>query len=385
MTSLKMMLVAIALSCLTTSAEYPNVRIPAGDATAVAATVNDAANRFFKENPQAVGLSVGVIKDGQIFTFNYGTAEKGRARTATANTLYPIASITKTFTGVLLARAALEGKVKLDDDVRKYLDGDYPNLEFEGHPIRLFDLLDHRSGLPFFIPDQPETQPDFENNVIPWPTRIAKIEKTYTRQDFYADLHKVKLDAAPGDKFRYSNAGAMLAGYILERLYGMSYEALLKERIFGPLKMGESTVTMNPAQELKAANGYDEKGNLAPENPNQLHGAGAIKSSVNDMLKYARWQMEELDEAVKLSHQPVLKSGNYAAGLNWQQMSSDGRRVIWQEGNIVGFNSFCILEPELKIGLVLFANEEDPASAHGQSVMANEILKGLDPASVQMP
>jgi hypothetical protein len=149
--------------------------------------------------------------------------------------------------------------------------------------------------------------------------------------------------------------------------------------------MGESTVTMNPAQELKAANGYDEKGNLAPENPNQLHGAGAIKSSVNDMLKYARWQMEELDEAVKLSHQPVLKSGNYAAGLNWQQMSSDGRRVIWQEGNIVGFNSFCILEPELKIGLVLFANEEDPASAHGQSVMANEILKGLDPASVQMP
>jgi CubicO group peptidase (beta-lactamase class C family) len=73
----------------------------------------------------------------------------------------------------LLAQAAIEGKVKLDDDVRRYLDGDYPNLEFHAHPIRLYDLVDHRSGLPFFIPDKPETAPDYAGDTIPWATRIA--------------------------------------------------------------------------------------------------------------------------------------------------------------------------------------------------------------------
>jgi len=173
----------------------------ASNGGAITAIVNHAAERIFKNTPQAVGLSIGVVKAGRTYTFDYGTVEVGKKVLPMANTLYPIASITKAFTGALLAQAALEGKVKLDDDVRKYLDGDYPNLEFQGHPIRLFDLLDHRSGLPFFIPDRPETLPDFENNVVPWPTRIANIEKTYTRQDFYEDLHKVKLDAVPGEKF----------------------------------------------------------------------------------------------------------------------------------------------------------------------------------------
>jgi CubicO group peptidase (beta-lactamase class C family) len=236
------------------------------------------------------------------------------------------------------------------------------------------------------------TQPVFCNEAIGagairvlWPTRIANIERTYTRQDFYSDLHKVKLDAVPGEKFQYSNAGAMLTGYILERLYGTSYEALLKKKIFGPLSMHGSTITMSSIQVSRAAKGYDEQGHLMPDNPNELQAAGAIKSTVNDMLKYAKWNMEETDEAARLSHKPVLTSGPYAAGLNWQEMNADGRRVIWQEGNIVGFNSLCIVEPELKIGLVIFANEEDLASAHGQSVLAKEILTGLDPKSVLMP
>ena len=366
-------------------AQVPKANGIVSNDRAVTAIVDHAAESFFKNTPQAVGLSIGVVKGGKTYTYNYGTVERDKQAPPPANTLYTIASITKTFTGALLAQAALEGKIKLDDNVGKYLDGDYPNLEFQAHPVRLFDLLDHRSGLPFFIPDRPETQPDFENNVVPWPTRIANIERTYTRQDFYSDLHKVKLDAVPGEKFRYSNAGAMLAGYILEHLYGTPYEALLRKKIFGPLDMRATTITLSPAQVSRTANGYDEKGILMPDNPNELQAAGAIKSTVNDMLKYAKWNLEEADEAVRLSHKPVLTSGPYAAGLNWQEMNGDGRRVIWQEGNIVGFNAFCIVEPELKIGLIIFANEEDPASAHRQSVLANEILTGLDPKSVLMP
>jgi len=97
----------------------------------------------------------------------------------------------------LLAQAAIEKKLSLDDDVRKYLDGDYPNLEFQGHPIRLYDLVNHRSGLPFFLPDKPETLPGYNNEVIPWPTRIAEVLKNYRRKDFFADLHQIKLEAIP--------------------------------------------------------------------------------------------------------------------------------------------------------------------------------------------
>lgn len=385
MKRLNLILAAAVLSFFNVSAQPQVIQAPAGDEETVAATLNRAAGEFFRDTPQAVGLSIGVVKDGKIYTFNYGTIEKGQARRPTANTLYPIASITKTFTGTLLAQAALEKRVRLDDDVRKYLEGNYPNLEFEGHPIRLYDLLDHRSGLPFFLPDTPETQPSATENEIPWTARISEQTKDYREDDFFADLHKVKLTAVPGERFNYSNAAAQLMGYILERVYRLSYEALLKKKILRSLKMNSTAILLDSSQRERLASGYDQKGQRMPEVGDQLQGAGALKSSVNDMLKYARWEMAEEDEAAKLSHQPQFTSGSYSAGLNWQIVRSGNKRLIWQEGNIDGFNSLCLVEPKQKLGLVVMANEEDKSSAHNLSVMANRILKGLDGAAVLLP
>jgi CubicO group peptidase (beta-lactamase class C family) len=383
--SLNLIAAVAAWSCVISPAQSHIIQSPADNAQTIAATINHAASEFFRGTPQAVGLSIGVVNDGEIYTFNYGTVERGQARSPTANTLYPIASITKTFTGTLLAQAALEKRVNLDDDARKYLKGNYPNLEFKGHPIRLYDLLDHRSGLPFFLPDTAETQPDSTDSEVPWTARISEQTKNYRREDFFTDLHKVKLTAVPGENFSYSNAGAQLMGYILERVYGMSYETLLKKKILGPLKMNSTAITLNSQQKERLAQGYDEKGQRMPEIAGQLQGAGAIKSSANDMLKYARWQMAEEDEAAKLSHKPQFTSGSYSAGLNWQIMRSGNNRLIWQEGNINGFNSMCLVEPEQKLGLVILANEEDRSSAHNLSVMTNSILKELDGSAILLP
>ena len=366
-------------------AQAPKAKEMASGNVAIPALVDQAAKGFLKDTPQAVGLSIGVFKDGKTYTYNYGTVETGKTRLPTANTLYPLASITKTFTGILLAQAVIEGKLNLDDDVRKYLDGSYPNLEFQGHPIRLYDLVNHRSGLPFFLPDKPEASPGYNNEVIPWPTRIGELLKNYTRADFFADLHKVKLDAIPGEKFSYSNAAAQLMGYILERVYGKSYEALVKEKIAGPLKMADTTITLENVQRERWARGYDEKGVLMPDTPDQIQAAGAVKSTVADMLKYEEWQLAEQDEAVKLSHKPILTDNNYSVGLNWQMMRSGEDRLIWQEGNIPGFDSLCINLPELKMGLVIFANEADRSSSHRLTLMANEIMKALDPRAVPLP
>src|SRR4051812_28128063 len=95
----------------------------------------DREAKTFLAAPNAVGISIGIYKDGRIYTFNYGSTIKGKSIVASSNTPYCIASLSKTFAGLLLAYAVTEKKVKPDDDIRLYLDGQYPNLEFNQQPI----------------------------------------------------------------------------------------------------------------------------------------------------------------------------------------------------------------------------------------------------------
>ena len=346
--------------------------------------VDTPARAFFAANPTAVGASIGVWQHGSNYTFNFGSVLRGGRRAPTADTIYAIGSITKTFTGILLAQAQLAGKLRLDDDVRKYLNGSYPNLEFDGHPIRICDLVDHRSGLPFLMPERPELLPDFPGDE-PMVSRVARILAHYSRADFFDDLHRVKIETVPGEGFKYSNTGAMLAGYILERVYGESYESLLRRKILRPLGMTNTTITLSTKQSALRTRGYHGAGVLMPDNPDAIQGAGAIKSTVNDLLRYAAWQIRERDPAVQLAHRPYATSGNYAAGLNWQMLHAPGKRVIWQSGNLDGFHAYCIVEPELELALIVLFNQEDQTTNIAHAVLVNEILKNLEPAALLLP
>ena len=349
--------------------------------TPIKGAVNRAVEAFLAASPQSVGLSLGIFLSGRMSRFNYGHMAPGKKTAPTSKTLYPIASITKTFTGTLLAMAQLEGRLRLDDDIRQYLDGDYPNLAFDGHSIRLCDLVDHRSGLPLMLPDRPETRPDFAGGGS-FTARITDIWKTYTRADFYADLHRVTLSAIPGQNFQYSNAAAMLAGYILERLYDQPYETLVKTKITMPLGMNDTTITLSPSQARRTVKGYDATGMVTPDNPDAIQAAGALRSTIDDMLKYVAWQVAESNSAVTLSHKSCTGAGAYQAGL---MLNDKGRRVIWQSGNIEGFHSFCVAEPELKLGLVALFNEADEKSNQGHNTLVNVILKSVASEAVLLP
>jgi len=337
--------------------------------------VDHAGRDFFNKMPQAVGMSIGIIKDGKSYTYNYGTTEKGGGKTPSADSLYPIASISKTFTGMLLAQAAGEKKLNLDDDIRKYLDSPYPNLEYQSHYIRVQQLVNHLSGLPFNLPDIPENRPPFSTPVS---ASIEDMLSRYSRAEFLADLHHVKLDRVPGQKFSYSNSAAILASIMLERIYGQPYENTLAQKIAKPLGMVDTTISLDKSQKDRLVKGYGDKGGLAPYPRDMMLGAGALKSTAADMLKYMQWQMTEADEAVKLSHKPTFTYNNYSVGLNWQIIKAGDRRRVWQEGDLPGFTSVCMFFPELKIGIVVFANEEDPVSSHALTLMINDIAKALD-------
>ena len=339
--------------------------------------VVEKSARKFMSDPHSVGLSVGIFKANKVYTYNFGEVEKGKGQVPTVHTIYEIASITKTFTGVLLAQAVVENKVKLDDDVRKYLDGDYPNLEFNGQPIRLVHLINHTSRLPFVLPDRPEL---FKNpDPIELPKILTKIESSYTRADFYADLHKVKLDKVPGTEFRYSNSAAQLLGFILERLYGMPYEQLVIQRIAKPLRMRETSITLSEAEKKRLAKGHYENGSVALPGTPQSQAAGGLRSSVSDMLKYVKFHLDENNEVIGLSHKPSWGDIQYyASGLNWQMIKPAGKpRKIWQSGGSFGFSSYCAVFPDLNIGIVLLSNESDQNSQGRLNTMADEILAGL--------
>jgi CubicO group peptidase (beta-lactamase class C family) len=343
------------------------------------------ASRTYRDRKATEGLSIGIFVDGKTFYYNYGTMDKENAVSSNSNTIYPIASISKTFVGILLAQAVLDKKVKLDDDIRKYLRGNYPNLEYGGHPITLVQLTNHRSGLPFILPERPETMPGYSGDTIPWPTHMAEIYKTYTRKDFYRDLHHVKLDTIPGFKFIYSNAAVQLLGYILEGVYHQPLEKLLREKITGPLKMNSTRIVLSGADSSRLAKGYDDKGQQMPYTPDQLQGAAAIKSTAHDVLLYGRWNAIEKDEAVKLSHKILIKvNDSYAAALNWQIHTTPGYRTIWEEGNIQGFNSYCVCYPELRMSIVVLTNESDRNSSPMLSKMISAIATSLDKRSPEV-
>jgi len=362
------------------------------DAAAVRAIVDAEVARYIRENPQAAAVAVGVVDGPVRYQSRAGTLEPGKARPPRRDTLYPLASITKTFTGTLLAQAAIEKRLSLSDDIRKYLHGKYPNLEFEGRPILVSDLLDHRSGLPFVLPDRPELAPDFKGDPRPYTVRLNAALKGYGRDQFLADLNAFKLTAKPGSHNQYSNAGALLAGYILENVYRRSYEQLLRSKILTPLRMNATTITLGQADHDRLAPGWDDKGQRTVL-PVGLDAAGGLKSTTDDMLSYIRWQLAETDPAVRLSHERVWTAegpvygdqGTFGIGLNWQIAELSGRRVIFQDGNIEGYSALIVIEPELKLGIILTANERDRKGDAAKRGLMKALLTALDARAVLLP
>ncbi|WP_257873190.1 serine hydrolase [Hymenobacter sp. J193] len=214
---------------------------------------------FIKE-PTALGLSIGIVKDGQTYFYNFGTTEKGTGKVPTQHTIYEIGSVSKTFASLLLAQAVLEKRVSLADDIRKYLPGKYPNLAYAGKPIRLVHLANTTSALPDNVPDRSAMLQQAPSDSVPF--LILRADRAYTRQDFYAELHSVKVDTMPGLIPRHSNTGAQLLAYILESVYQAPFEQLVEKYIAQPLQM-RSTLQAKAGNSLLAV-GHNEKGHRMP-------------------------------------------------------------------------------------------------------------------------
>jgi CubicO group peptidase (beta-lactamase class C family) len=350
----------------------------------------------FIDDKQAVGLSIGVYTEGAGHFYNFGTTIKDKAIAPTQNTVYEVGSITKTFVSFILAKAVLESNVRLDDDIRQYLNESYPNLEYKGNPIKLVHLANTTSRLPDWLPELPVAM----KNLPADSAMLLKINyyRNFTSNDFFKALHNVKLDTIPGTKRYHSNAGAQLLAYILEGIYKTTMEELIKKYITEPYNMN-STSFVDAKRMNTTAIGYtgtDKEAVYEFVMP-YFKNAGGLGSTAHDLVNYIKTFLNESNAAALLCLKKTVdidaSSGKvakmrpdniaapevYSVALNWfKYQPSHSSSQVWADGGTNGFNSYLVIYPHLNSGVIILANKSDEKIFRSLPGIAYEISKAID-------
>jgi len=296
------------------------------------------------------GIVVGILEaNGKTRIIAYGDPGPGQPP-LDGNSVFEIGSITKVFTGTMLAQMVLEGKVSLDEPVQKYLPATVKLPERNGLKITLGNLSSQNSGLP--------RMPD---NFNPGDSRNPYAD--YTVGQMYAFLSGYSLPRDPGVQFEYSNLGVGLLGHTLSLVAGKDYELLVTQRILAPLKMTNTGITFTPWMRQHLAFGHDLDGNLAQNwDLPTFAGAGALRSTANDMLKFAaaaaNTQTGPLGKALAMAQEPRAAAGGPATriGLNWITRYTNTDTIVWHNGGTGGYRTFIGVEPSRHIGVVVLTN-----------------------------
>ena len=296
------------------------------------------------------GVAVGLVSaDGRQQVTAYGP--RAGVSPFDGNTIFEIGSITKTFTTSVLADMAARGEVALDDPVAKHLPAGTRVPERDGKQITLLDLATQSSGLP-----------RLPSNLAP--ANPANPYASYSNERMFTFLAGYTLPRAIGAQYEYSNLGFGLLGEALAHRAGKSYEVMLTERVLAPLGMRETMITLTPDARARLAPGHDEAGRVAANWDFQaIAGAGALRSTVNDMLKYVRANADASSKplgAVLVTTHGQRRPGpasTVTIGLGWHRLTTlTGRTIVWHNGGTGGYRTFAGFDEATRMGVVVLAN-----------------------------
>lgn len=335
----------------------------------------DAAVLDFFSNSCHVGLSIAMVTGARTRFYNYGSTTRDKQELPNADSIYEIASVTKTFTGALAAEAVVQHRMKLDADFREYLAEGYPNLSWQGQPITLRTLATHRSGLPR---DLPNTDDLFAHrNFDTFPNQLLARESGYDRARYLDELHAVHLGSRPGSEEVYSNLGFKVIGFGLEQVYGVSYEKLVEQTILRPLGMESSGFVVTHAAESRLVHGYGRNAKRMPYHPRNAGAAYGLYSTSRDMAKYIHWQLDESSPVIRLAHQPLQGNVEDGEALVWNLALDGGTRLLWHGGGTFGMSSQVVLDPDDQQGFVLLANDTCEGTENALKNVALAIHRAL--------
>jgi CubicO group peptidase (beta-lactamase class C family) len=314
------------------------------------------------QQQRAPGIVIGVIDGKGARVFARGVCQKGQSAAVTGDTVFEIGSVTKVFTALLLQEMADSGEVKLDDPIGKYLPSTVKTPTRNGRQITLLDLATHTSGLPR-LPDN--LAPKDQNNPY----------ADYTVERLYDFLSHYQSSRDMGEKYEYSNLGAGLLGHVLVLGAGANYETLVTRRICAPLQMNSTRIELTPELKARLAPGHDAMG-MTVENWDlpALAGAGALRSTANDLLKFLAANMgltnTNLSKAMTATQQPRHASGFLRKiGLAWQIETVSG--TIWHNGGTGGYHSYIGFKKDPPRGVVVLANSRNDIDDVGQYLLGD--------------
>lgn len=345
--------------------------------TDIQSSISQVAEKMVGK-PLIRAVSIGVVYRGQAFVGHRGELEDGKANPPDNETVYEIGSLSKTFAGTLMARAVLEKKLDLDDDIRKYLSGSYPNLAYLDQPIRIKHLLSHTSGLPNMLPlEASVVLQDFTSHSTPG--KLDEVYRNYGQADFLRDLHDVKITESPGHKYSYSSVGTELTAHILEAVYGTDYESLLVGYFSSEVGMTSTRIVLGKEQGGKLAIGYHSD-NAVPTSvmPKLPWGAsGNVKSTVPDMLKYMKFQLGG-NGIVAESHREIVRFDNeFAISYFWNINTGNANLGTYysHHGGVPRSQCYVYIVPEYDLGLFIITNQSGDKTASVMEAALDELLE----------
>ncbi|HEV7643209.1 MAG TPA: serine hydrolase [Pyrinomonadaceae bacterium] len=300
------------------------------------------------------GMSLVIVKDDQIiYMKGLGYKDFEKQIAVTPDTQFAIGSATKAFTALSALMSVDEGKLSLDDSPKKYLPYFKINNPDIDAKITVRDLMCHSSGL---------------NR-----TDLAMITGKLTRQELIQVAGEAKPVAGLREKFMYQNLMFTAAGEIVATVQKEPWEKFIPERIFKPLGMKNSSLSMKQMEKVKDFSyGYQynfdtkETQRLPFRDIDQVAPAGSINSSARDMAQWLRFVLnggtvngKPLVSAQSYQEwtKPQMKIGGTSSyGLGWFLQEWNGLKVVQHGGNIDGFNSLVAMIPEKKLGFVMLTN-----------------------------
>lgn len=311
----------------------------------------------------SVGFALGVVRDGSLRAFYaHGVADVGSQSPVTADTVFRVASITKTFTAVAVMQLWEKGLVDLDAPANEYLRAyELVPADPRHRPATVRHLLTHTSGIGEEVPHTAMFRPDFGESVEaggPVPS-LAEVYRGGLR-----------LDAEPGTRFRYTDHGPATLGQIVEDVSGQPFARYLREHVFLPLGMTDTTMVRSEVPGDRLATGYTLRSHgvrAVPDREFVTAGGSAAFSTPADMARY----LSALLGGGSNGHGSVLQPATVAMmfapqyqpdprlpgiGLAFFRGDAGGHLVVEHQGILPGFDSQITLAPDHGVGAMAFSN-----------------------------
>lgn len=298
----------------------------------------------FMKNKEIPGVAVALIFDQTPHVYFFGTANKTTGEPVTPDTIFEIASITKVFTSTLLAEEVIAGRMNLNDPVTKFLHFAHPPHGQIGK-VTLETLATHTSSLPRVPPPLKPFRPHTHESVLEF---LSDWKPSYP-------IHS---------KYVYSNLGFGVLGYAVADAAGKPFHTLLDDNILHPLGMHSTYIRVPKALMHNYAQGYNQHGKPAEQyGVNAWPGGGALRSTITDMFKFLKANLEidgppKLLKAMQFAQEGRFKvSEHLTMGLGWQRFSTQKELLIDKNGGVEGFSSYIGMNPDKKIGIVILVNK----------------------------